>query len=85
MILVCGEALFDLFLRYLVIAQKRLRFRRADADRTEESGAVGVLRQGVTPLINAVSVVMLAVSMLLVLVSLLVQRRSRNGAAPITR
>jgi spermidine/putrescine transport system permease protein len=36
----------------------------------------GLVRRGVTPLINAVSTVMLAASMLLVLISLLVQRRS---------
>ncbi|MPZ73753.1 MAG: ABC transporter permease subunit [Nitriliruptorales bacterium] len=37
----------------------------------------GLVRRGVTPLINAVSTVMLAASMLLVLFSLLVQRRSQ--------
>ena len=37
----------------------------------------GLVRRGVTPLINAVSTVMLAASMLLVLLSLLVQRRSQ--------
>ncbi len=37
----------------------------------------GLVRRGVTPLINAVSVVMLTASMLLVLFSLLVQRRSQ--------
>ena len=36
----------------------------------------GLVRRGVTPLINAVSTVMLGASMLLVLLSLLVQRRS---------
>lgn len=36
----------------------------------------GLVRRGVTPLINAVSTVMLVASMLLVLASLLVQRRS---------
>ncbi|MGI9607415.1 MAG: ABC transporter permease [Acidimicrobiales bacterium] len=41
----------------------------------------GLIRRGVTPLINAVSVVMLGASMLLVLLSLLAQR-SRGGAEP---
>jgi spermidine/putrescine transport system permease protein len=36
----------------------------------------GLVRRGVTPLINAVSTVMLGASMLLILLSLLVQRRS---------
>ncbi|MEX2503586.1 MAG: ABC transporter permease [Egicoccus sp.] len=38
----------------------------------------GLVRRGVTPLINAVSVLMLAGSMLLVLLSLLLQRRREN-------
>jgi len=42
----------------------------------------GLIRRGVTPLINAVSVVMLAISVGLVLLSLLLQRRSREGTAP---
>jgi spermidine/putrescine transport system permease protein len=41
----------------------------------------GLIRKGVTPLINAVSVVMLAASVLLVLLSLLVTR-SRSDASP---
>lgn len=40
----------------------------------------GLIRRGVTPLINAVSVVMLAISVLLVLLSLLAQR-ARDGSA----
>ena len=40
----------------------------------------GLIRRGVTPLINAVSVVMLAISILLVLLSLLAQR-ARDGSA----
>ncbi len=40
----------------------------------------GLIRRGVTPLINAVSVVMLAVSIVLVLASLLFQRGGRGGA-----
>lgn len=40
----------------------------------------GLIRRGVTPLINAVSVVMLAISILLVLLSLLAQR-ARGGSA----
>lgn len=39
----------------------------------------GLIRRGVTPLINAVSVVMLAISILLVLLSLLAQR-ARDGS-----
>ena len=39
----------------------------------------GVVRRGVTPLVNAVSVVMLAASMALVLLSVLAQRRSANS------
>jgi spermidine/putrescine transport system permease protein len=39
-----------------------------------------LVRRGVTPLINAVSVVMLVGSMSFVLVSLFVQRRRRDGA-----
>ena len=43
----------------------------------------GLVRRGVTPLINAVSAVMLVASMVLVLVSLGFQRRSaRTTAAP---
>ena len=38
----------------------------------------GLIRRGVTPLINAVSVIMLAASVLLVLLSLLAQR-ARGG------
>ena len=38
----------------------------------------GLVRRGVTPLINAVSVVMLVGSMLLVVASLLIQRKSRD-------
>ncbi len=41
----------------------------------------GLIRRGVTPLINAVSVVMLAVSIFLVLASLLLQRSDRSGGA----
>lgn len=41
----------------------------------------GLIRRGVTPLINAVSVVMLAVSILLVLASLLLQRGGRGGGS----
>ena len=41
----------------------------------------GLIRRGVTPLINAVSVVMLAASILLVLLSLLLQRRGGNEPA----
>jgi ABC-type spermidine/putrescine transport system permease subunit II len=48
----------------------------------------GLIRRGVTPLINAVSVVMLAASILLVLLSVLLQRRGDNPpaapAAPAT-
>ena len=40
----------------------------------------GLVRRGVTPLINAVSVVMLVGSMVLVLASLLIQRRRGDGA-----
>ena len=40
----------------------------------------GLIRRGVTPLINAVSVVMLAISIVLVLLSLLAQR-ARDGSA----
>ena len=45
----------------------------------------GLIRRGVTPLINAVSVVMLTASIVLVLASLLVQRRDTSlgkGAKP---
>ena len=38
----------------------------------------GLVRRGVTPLINAVSVVMLSASMLLILLSVLLQRRSSS-------
>jgi len=41
----------------------------------------GLIRRGVTPLINAVSVVMLVVSILLVLLSLLLQRRGDREPA----
>ena len=41
----------------------------------------GLIRRGVTPLINAVSVVMLAASILLVLLSVLLQRRGDNAPA----
>lgn len=40
----------------------------------------GLIRRGVTPLINAVSVLMLAGSMLLVIVSLIVQNRNRPNS-----
>lgn len=48
----------------------------------------GVVRRGVTPLVNAVSVVMLAASMALVLLSVLAQRRSaassrRSSTEPV--
>ena len=39
----------------------------------------GLIRKGVTPLINAVSVVMLLASMLLVVLSLIAQRSRRTG------
>ena len=39
----------------------------------------GLIRKGVTPLINAVSVTMLVVSMLLVVLSIVAQRVRRNG------
>lgn len=42
----------------------------------------GLIRRGVTPLINAVSTFMLAGSMLLVAASLVFQRRSRDGVSP---
>lgn len=42
----------------------------------------GLIRKGVTPLINAVSVVMLAASIVLVLLSLLAQRSHGRGTAP---
>jgi spermidine/putrescine transport system permease protein len=42
----------------------------------------GLIRRGVTPLINAVSTFMLAGSMLLVVASLALQRRSRGEVAP---
>ena len=42
----------------------------------------GLIRRGVTPLINAVSVVMLAASILLVLLSLLVSRSRPDGVPP---
>jgi len=41
----------------------------------------GLIRRGVTPLINAVSVVMLAASILLVLLSVLLQRRGDTAPA----
>ena len=42
----------------------------------------GLIRKGVTPLINAISVVMLVASMLLVVLSLLLERsRSGSGTA----
>ena len=44
----------------------------------------GLIRRGVTPLINAVSVVMLAASILLVLASLLLQRSERAPKAVAT-
>ena len=40
----------------------------------------GLIRRGVTPLINAVSVLMLAGSMLLVVISLTLQGRRGGGA-----
>ena len=40
---------------------------------------LGLIRKGVTPLINAVSVVMLLASMLLVVLSLIAQRSRRTG------
>lgn len=43
----------------------------------------GVVRRGVTPLVNAVSVVMLAASMALVLLSVLAQRRSAAHSSPM--
>jgi spermidine/putrescine transport system permease protein len=45
----------------------------------------GLIRRGVTPLINAVSVLMLAGSMLLVIVSLLSQNRNRPGSRGASR
>ena len=39
----------------------------------------GLIRKGVTPLINAVSVTMLVVSMLLVVLSIVAQRVRRSG------
>jgi spermidine/putrescine transport system permease protein len=39
----------------------------------------GLIRKGVTPLINAVSVTMLVISMLLVVLSLVAQRVRRSG------
>jgi spermidine/putrescine transport system permease protein len=42
----------------------------------------GLIRRGVTPLINAVSVVMLTASIVLVLASLLLQRDRRSGTGP---
>jgi len=40
----------------------------------------GLIRRGVTPLINATSVIMLAASMVLILLSLLVQRSATAGS-----
>ncbi|MDA2979761.1 MAG: ABC transporter permease subunit, partial [Actinomycetota bacterium] len=42
----------------------------------------GLVRRGVTPLINAVSVVMLTASMVLVAISLVFQRDSGGKSAP---
>ena len=39
----------------------------------------GLIRRGVTPLINAVSVIMLAASVLLVLLSVLIERLRSSG------
>ena len=44
----------------------------------------GLIRRGVTPLINAVSVVMLAASMALVVASVLLQRRRANRGRPVS-
>ena len=42
----------------------------------------GLIRKGVTPLINATSVIMLGASIILVLLSLLAQRARGNGDSP---
>lgn len=72
---VAGGALlaFTLSLDDVVITQ----FALGPGATTLPVWVFGVVRRGVTPLVNAVSVVMLSISMLLVLISLLVQRRSR--------
>ncbi len=72
---VAGGALlaFTLSLDDVVITQ----FALGPGATTLPVWVFGVVRRGVTPLVNAVSVVMLAISMMLVLISVLIQRRSQ--------
>ncbi|MEL6891523.1 MAG: ABC transporter permease [Actinomycetota bacterium] len=80
---VAGGALlaFTLSLDDVVITQ----FTLGPGATTLPVWVFGVVRRGVTPLVNAVSVVMLAASMVLVTVSLLAQRRSQSGVTTSSR
>lgn len=72
-----GLLAFTLSLDDVVITQ----FASGPGSTTLPVYVFGLIRRGVTPLINAVSVVMLAISVALVLLSLLFQRGARAGQA----